>query len=118
MGNVSRSCVASTIAVDVLGTPDQPRVLVTGDVDALTVIELVEALADALRARPAALCVDLRSASFFGAAGLSALLSARETACGQDTRWRVLIADHSIVWRVVDVTGLAGELNAVVADPF
>ncbi|MGW5050335.1 STAS domain-containing protein [Actinokineospora sp. NPDC004072] len=118
MRNVIRSCVASTVSVDVLGMPDQPRVLVTGDVDALTVPELSGTLTEVLRGRPEALCVDLRPASFFGAAGLSALLTAEETARAQHTRWRVLVCDHSIVSRVIDVTGLAERLNSLVTDPF
>ena len=103
----------TALAVDVLGPLAHPRILVSGDVDAVSAAEVTTTLTGVLHTRPDTLCVDLRTTSFFGAAGLSALIDARETDLGRLTRWRVLVASRTIVCRVFQVTGLGPRLNVV-----
>ncbi|MCR6483799.1 STAS domain-containing protein [Amycolatopsis sp. OK19-0408] len=68
-------------------------VRVTGEIDTCTAMGLERTVREHLRARPAALRVDMGEVSFFGAAGLRALHRAR------------LLADDAGVHLVVDAGG-------------
>jgi anti-anti-sigma factor len=85
-------------------------VLASGEIDLCTAGELAYALAESLRRRPAALCVDLTGVRFLGAACLSALVRAQGEARRQRVRWRVLIPELTCIQRVFAVTGLSETL--------
>jgi anti-sigma B factor antagonist len=85
-------------------------VLASGEVDLCTAGELADTLAESLRRRPAALCVDLTGVQFLGAACLTALVRAQSEARSQRVRWRVLIPELPFVQRVFEVTGLSETL--------
>ncbi|MCV7198268.1 STAS domain-containing protein [Mycobacterium angelicum] len=80
-----------------------------GDVDSSTVDELVEQLTAALQqavTHPARLLiVDLQPVTFFGSAGLNALLDCHERGRATGT-WVRLVADHAEVMQPIEVTEL------------
>jgi anti-sigma B factor antagonist len=81
-------------------------VSVRGEVDRLTVPRLVEELAAAWQARPAALVLDLSGVSFLGAAGLRVLAAAAR----EDPDLHV-VATTRAVRRPVEVTGMTDLLS-------
>lgn len=114
MERVSWSVVpAGHTAMTVIGGDDRLTVLVAGEIDALTAPELSGVLTEVLRASPSVVSVDLRSVTFFGAAGLGVLVDCQEGVLGRAVRWRVLVSHRSIVQRVFIATGLAGRLHVV-----
>jgi anti-sigma B factor antagonist len=88
---------------------DSILVRARGDIDSSTVSELVSKLRIALRMaadHPARLViVDLREVTFFGSAGLNAVLDCREDGIAAGTSVR-LVAENSQVLRPIEVTGL------------
>jgi anti-sigma B factor antagonist len=97
------------LAVDHEAREDAVLVRVKGDVDSSTVDELTAHLTAALKlaaTHPARLViVDLQPVTFFGSAGLNAVLDCHEE--GKETGTSVrLVADHDIVLRPIEVTEL------------
>jgi anti-sigma B factor antagonist len=84
-------------------------VRVAGDVDSSTVDQLIAHLTDALglaRAHPARLLiVDLQPVTFFGSAGLNAVLDCHEQGLASETSVR-LVAAHAQVLQPIQVTEL------------
>ncbi|MGX7827989.1 STAS domain-containing protein [Actinokineospora sp. 24-640] len=114
MERVSWSVVPTALpAMNVIGDDEHLTVLVAGEIDALTAPDFADVLGEALRASPRAVSVDLRSVTFFGAAGLGVLVDCQESVLGRPVRWRVLVSPHSIVRRVFTATELEGRLNMV-----
>jgi anti-anti-sigma factor len=91
-------------------------VLASGEIDFCTAGELVDTLAESLRRRPSALCVDLTGVQFLGAACLTALVRAQGEASRRRVRWRVLIPELPYIRRIFAVTGLS-ETLAVEVQP-
>lgn len=89
-------------------------VRVKGDIDSGTVGELVTELATALNlasTRPARLLVvDLQGVTFFGSAGLNAVLNCHDQGAAAGTSVR-LVANHAEVVRPIEVTNLEGVLD-------
>lgn len=85
-------------------------VTVTGEVDMLTVRTLRQALAP-LAADPAVKLVvcDLSRVTFFGCAGVTALLDARSEMAGRGGRLRLVAREHAVM-RPLTVTGVLGLL--------
>ncbi|MCB0943174.1 MAG: STAS domain-containing protein [Mycolicibacterium sp.] len=92
---------------------DAVVVRVAGDLDAASADALRAGLRSALpaaRLQPARLLVvDLEEVSYFGSAGLNAMLDCRDEAAAQDVTVR-LIASHPVVTRPIEVTGLGDVL--------
>ncbi|MDT5173243.1 MAG: anti-sigma factor antagonist [Mycobacterium sp.] len=88
---------------------DAVVVLASGDVDSITVDKLTAQLSAALdvaASHPARLVVvDLKSVSFFGSAGLNAVLECHEAGAAAGTSVR-LVADHGEVLEPIKVTEL------------
>ncbi len=88
---------------------DSIIVRATGDIDSSTVAELATKMALALHAaaaHPARLIViDLRAVTFFGSAGLNAVLDCHEDGGNVGTSVR-LVADNAQVLRPIEVTNL------------
>jgi anti-anti-sigma factor len=84
-------------------------VRVKGEIDSGTVGELVTELTTALEVastHPARLLVvDLQAVTFFGSAGLNAVLNCRDQAAAAGTSVR-LVANHAEVVRPIEVTNL------------
>lgn len=84
-------------------------VRVSGDIDSSTVGDLDSQLATALElasTHPARLLiVDLQAVTFFGSAGLNAVLTCHERGAAAGTSVR-LVADHAQVLRPIEVTNL------------
>ena len=80
-------------------------VTATGEVDTLTAPAFRSALDVALQRRPPELVIDLSGIRFFGSAGLTVLVEARETAQDRDVALR-LIATTRAVTGALTVTGL------------
>jgi anti-anti-sigma factor len=97
------------LEVDHEAREDAVVVRVKGDVDSSTVDQLIAQLADALdlaRAHPARLLlVDLQPVSFFGSAGLNAVLDCHEQGLAVGTCVRV-VAAHGQVLQPIQVTEL------------
>ena len=97
------------LAVDHEAREDAVLVRVKGDVDSSTVDELTAHLTDALKlaaTQPARLViVDLQAVTFFGSAGLNAVLDCHEEGKESGTSVR-LVADHDNVLRPIEVTKL------------
>ncbi len=97
------------LAVNHEAREDAVLVRVKGDVDSSTVDELTAHLTAALKlaaTHPARLViVDLQPVTFFGSAGLNAVLDCHEE--GKETGTSVcLVADHDHVLRPIEVTEL------------
>jgi len=80
-------------------------VTASGEVDTLTAPAFRSALDIALQRRPPELVIDLSGIRFFGSAGLTVLVEARETAQDRDVALR-LIATTRAVTGALTVTGL------------
>ncbi|GFG63497.1 hypothetical protein MKUB_09870 [Mycobacterium kubicae] len=95
------------LAVEHAARDDAIFVHVKGDVDSSTVDELVTHLTEALRlaaTHPAQLViVDLKAVTFFGSAGLNAILDCHEAGVAAGTSVR-LVADHAQVLQPIEVT--------------
>ncbi len=88
---------------------DSIIVRATGDIDSSTVAELTTKMSLALQAaatHPARLIIiDLRAVTFFGSAGLNAVLDCHEDGANAGTLVR-LVADNAHVLRPIEVTNL------------
>jgi anti-sigma B factor antagonist len=97
------------LGIDLEAREDAIVVAVRGDVDSSTVDELVGNLMDALDmagAQPARLLiVDLEQVTFFGSAGLNAVLDTHEQGKTAGTAVR-LVASHGQVLQPIEVTEL------------
>jgi anti-sigma B factor antagonist len=80
-------------------------VTATGEVDTLTAPAFSSAVDTALQRRPPELVIDLSGIRFFGSAGLTVLVEAREAAQDRDVALR-LIATTRAVTGALTVTGL------------
>lgn len=97
------------LAVECEDRGDSVIVRATGDIDSSTVAELTGKLSMALRVareHPTRLLViDLQAVTFFGSAGLNAVLDCHEDGVAQGTSVR-LVADNPQVLRPIEVTSL------------
>jgi anti-anti-sigma factor len=97
------------LAVECEDRGDSVIVRATGDIDSSTVAELTGKLSAALqvaREHPARLLVvDLQAVTFFGSAGLNAVLDCHEDGVADGTLVR-LVADNAQVVRPIEVTNL------------
>ncbi|OBF92895.1 anti-anti-sigma factor [Mycobacterium sp. 852002-51163_SCH5372311] len=97
------------LGIDLEAREDAVVVRVRGDVDSSTVDQLVGNLIDALDmagAQPARLLViDLQKVTFFGSAGLNAMLDSHEQGKAAGTAVR-LVASHGQVLQPIEVTEL------------
>lgn len=86
-------------------------VIATGEIDLVTSPTLLASLDHArleLRTNSpgATLLVDLRQITFFGAAGITALITVHDS-CGADGTGMSVVADHPAVLRPLEITGLS-----------
>jgi anti-sigma B factor antagonist len=86
---------------------DAVVVEIVGEIDALTAPQLAGALGGALAQRPRAVVADLSKVDFFASAGIAALVDAHRQAGGVQFR---VVAAGSVTLRVLELTGLTGEL--------
>jgi anti-anti-sigma factor len=97
------------LAVEREAREDAVLVRVEGDVDSTTVGELADHLKAALElaaTHPARLViVDLKPVTFFGSAGLNAVLDCHERGVATGTSVRI-VADHGLVLQPIKVTEL------------
>jgi anti-anti-sigma factor len=96
------------VEVDGDGDDRSVTVKVRGEIDTVTAHVLSAAVAFGLRDKPRELAIDLSQVSFFGAAGLNVLLTARDRA---ETRGTGLVLraparDLLVVMELADVDGL------------
>lgn len=85
-------------------------ITVCGEVDLSTAPRVQDVLLAHLRPAPAALIVDLTDVGFFGAAGLTTLITAQQAATAAGVGFGV-IADSRPVLLPVTLTGLGSTLN-------
>lgn len=78
---------------------------VGGEIDAVTVVTLKDALERALPSATGAVVVDLRDVSFLDSTGLGVLVSAMKAARRGGVHFR-LVSDTARVRRVFEITGL------------
>jgi anti-anti-sigma factor len=92
-------------------SPGIALVVVAGEIDLATAHLLRERLLGVLHEQsPAVVDVDLVGVTFLDCTGIGALVSARNAAIQAGGQLRVTNA-HPIVWRVLELTGLAGVLT-------
>jgi anti-sigma B factor antagonist len=96
-----------SLLVDLHGSDtDSPRMLVFGEVDALSAAHLHKAVGDVLRdQRPRRIEMDLHGVSFLDSAGIHALVRCQADAQQVDCRI-TLSKPQPVVYRVLQVTGL------------
>lgn len=102
------------LLVDCEIRPDAVVVGAKGEVDSVTVNQLVAQLDAGLKAAAThtarLLIIDLRALTYFGSAGLNAVLECHQQ--GIQTRTTVrLVADHNLVARVIQVTNMDSVLK-------
>ncbi|MCP2243550.1 anti-anti-sigma factor [Lentzea aerocolonigenes] len=85
--------------------PDVVVIAVRGEVDSCTSPLLRDRLLEHVRPACSQLVVDLTGVSFFGAAGLTVLVTVREAADAAGVRL-CLVADTRVVLRPIMITGL------------
>lgn len=92
----------------IIDQPDPAVVVihVAGEMDILTELPLQDHVSKLLATRPQRLIIDLSCVSFIGAAGLSVLLSARDTATQQGTALQLRGTNRRAVARPLEITGL------------
>jgi anti-sigma B factor antagonist len=99
-----------SLVVDQEAREDAVLVRVQGDVDSITVGELssqLTAAVDLAATHPARLLViDLQPVTFFGSAGLNAIIDCRELGLAAGTSVRLVVADNQYVLRPLEVTKL------------
>ncbi|MCV7257733.1 STAS domain-containing protein [Mycobacterium shimoidei] len=102
------------LAVDSEVLPDAVVVHAKGEVDSSTVKQLVSNLDDALdRAETHSarlLVIDLQGLTYFGSAGLNAVLDCHRRGAEEGTSVRV-VADNDLVVRPIEVTNLDSVLE-------
>jgi anti-sigma B factor antagonist len=109
------------LAVECEEREDSIIVRATGDIDSSTVGEFTIKISLALRVaatHPARLVIiDLQAVTFFGSAGLNAVLDCHEDGVGAGTSVR-LVADNTQVLRPIEVTSLDHvlEIHATLTD--
>ncbi|MEV4757054.1 STAS domain-containing protein [Micromonospora sp. NPDC049559] len=94
-----------------LVSADRLVVVVSGDVDLATAPSLRQALESAIDVHPD-VCCDLREVTFFSAAGISALVYARQRADRAGSRFHIRGA-RGITRRILRITGLEMVLSAL-----
>jgi anti-anti-sigma factor len=87
-------------------TPDVRVVWVTGELDLLTTPLLEANVHSCIETGPRHVVVDLGRVSFLGVSGLGCLVTAQQTATGRDVRLHLTGADHRVVARPLEITGL------------
>jgi anti-sigma B factor antagonist len=93
--------------------PDVPRVVLSGEVDALIADQLREAVVEVLsRQRPRHIEIDLDGVTFLDSAGIRALLGCHADAEQADCRLTVT-APRPGAYRVLEITGLLEYLGVV-----
>jgi anti-anti-sigma factor len=101
-------------SVDVVQNVDDTAVTVRveGEIDSGTVGSLSEALAEALTAAQSAgvLVIDLDAVTYFGSAGLNAVLSCHEQGAARGVAVRI-VATNAEVTRPIEVTKLENVLR-------
>jgi anti-sigma B factor antagonist len=105
----TRQYDASSLMAGVHRTADSGtvRVVVRGDIDAVTADRLCSIVDDVLTCqRPQQVEIDLAGVGFLDSAGIRALLRCRSDADRVETVLRLSNAPHDIV-RVLEITGLA-----------
>ena len=105
---------AVPLFIDITSVPRGVCVMVSGEIDCETASQFRRALADAVDDN-AVVDVDLGQVSFMDSSGLCALLEARNGAV--DRAAMTIVAASPRVTRLLDITGLAGEIGPTRAAP-
>jgi anti-anti-sigma factor len=97
------------------GADDTLRMVIHGDLDAVSADRLRGEVGEALRGRPRRIDVDMRGVTFLDSAGIRALLYCHADAERLSTGL-VLVNTPAPINRVLEITGLASYLTAGAAD--
>lgn len=106
----------SRLLFETAGDRRQSTLRVRGDVDISTADEFADALRTALCRSTLQLSVDLSGITFFGVAGLRALLRLRQEAESMATDL-ILVAPPYCVRYLMNLTGTAGQFRLLDAQP-
>src|SRR5947209_2483709 len=99
--------LAVLIAVsEVAGDPAAVVVSAVGQIDQVTAPPLQDQLSRVIASKPRRLVIDLSRVSFLSAAGLSALISARQATAQQDIALQLRAPNRRMVVRMLEITGL------------
>lgn len=90
---------------------DVEVIRVTGELDLLTTPLLKTRLLESIATGPGHLVVDLGGITFIGAAGLSCLVTAQQTATRQGVQLHLTGTDHRAVARPMEITRLRPSFN-------
>lgn len=106
----------SILTVSTERQDDSVTVHATGEIDLSTVQDFHQAitLARETVTAPATVVVDLTGITFFGSAGVSALVQARHDCAHHEVS--LVVMASPVVHRILRVTGLDGVLTTVVPD--
>jgi anti-anti-sigma factor len=107
---------ASRLLVEAAGDDRQSTLRVRGEVDISTADTFTDALRTALYQSTLQLSVDLSGVTFFGVAGLRALLRLRQEAESLATDL-ILLAPPDCVRHLMDITGTAAQFRLLDAQP-
>ena len=99
--------LAVLVAVsEVAGDPAAVVVSAVGEIDQVTAPPLQDQLSRVIASKPRRLVIDLSRVSFLSAAGLSALISARQATAQQDIALQLRAPNRRMVVRMLEITGL------------
>jgi len=91
--------------------PTEIRMVIRGDLDAVSADRLCVCVCDVLRRqRPTRITVDLRGVAFVDSAGIRALLRCRDQADAAHTSF-ILAETPATIVRVLEITGLAAHFG-------
>jgi anti-sigma B factor antagonist len=106
LGTTQQDHSSLTVTVDGNDGAHVQRITVTGEMDAVTVDDVREAVADVLRAQhPGRIEMNLRAVSFIDSVGIRNLLLCHSDAARVGCHLE-LIDPHPLVYRVLQITGL------------
>ena len=97
-----------------IGAGDTLRMVIHGDLDAVSAHRLRSEVGEALRGRPRRIDVDMRGVTFLDSAGIRALLYCHSDAERLSTGL-VLVNTPASIHRVLEITGLAPYLGLTAA---
>jgi anti-anti-sigma factor len=104
------------MTVTVLRDADSVSIIVTGEIDLLTVPRLSDTLSSEMAEKPSILVVDLDGVSFLSSVGITALALAEREARKKKINLRV-VASGRITLRPLQITGMTEQLAVYASRP-
>lgn len=107
--------IGKFVTIQVVSTYAHHTVIVAGDVDMLTAVDLHDHVFLTLAtARPRdTVAINLSQVQFFGSSGIRVLLDAQQAAQLRDVELLLLVGPNRIVRRILSITGIEQLLHCI-----